>query len=367
MKKYSLLLLFLSFFFSSTALLRAQSIHTIHTQEGALHPPPVPDFYMTGLCFGDTTHFYNRTNAGSISWSILNDKGDTLYTALKDTIAYYFKKRGAFNVCLTADNGHIATLTRTVMVDTVVTANFVYRPCINEFNNLSTCSDHFIWTLPGNVTLAAPFPWYQFKKGGPNTVKLVASKGNQSTTLTKIITMAWDSLGAPDSTFTFKRHGTSYTFDFKAVDSLERSYSWNFGDRQFDDTSGYKVTHTIDFAKYSGPVQLRVASACSFTISEIDPFLATGIPEEIFLLRNTVVYPNPASDELNLSINNLAIGKKMTIKLMDAKGMLLKETQVISTAKSYNQQYNMLEFAKGIYLVQIILDGQLLNKKIVLQ
>jgi hypothetical protein len=367
MKKYSLLFLFLSLLPGFSASLKAQSIHELYTNKRALHPPPIPDFYMSGLCFGDTTRFYNRTNAGSISWSILNDKGDTLYTALKDTIAYYFKKRGAYNVCLTADNGHLATLTRTVMVDTIVKADFAYRTCINEFNNLSTCSDHFIWTFPGSITSAATFPGYQFKKGGPNTVKLVASKGNKSNTITKIITMTWDSLGAPDSTFIFKRHGTSYTFDFKAVDSLERSYSWNFGDRQFDDTSGYKVTHTIDFAKYSGPVQLRVASACSFTICEIDPFLTTGIPDEVFLLRNTIVYPNPTSDELNLSINNLATGKRMTIKLMDAKGTLLKETQAISTAKSYNQKYNMTEFAKGIYLLQIIADEQLLNKKIVVQ
>jgi hypothetical protein len=367
MKKYSLLFLFLLLLFSFSTSLKAQSIHEQYTNERPLHPPPVPDFYMAGLCFGDTTHFYNRTNTGFVIWSILNDKGDTLYTALKDTIAYYFKKRGAYNVCLTADNGHIATFTRTVMVDTIVKADFAYRTCINEFNNLSSCSDHFIWTFPGNVTSTAAFPGYQFKKGGPNTVKLVASRGNKSNTVSKVITMAWDSLGAPDSTFTFQRHGTSYTFDFKAVDSLQRSYSWNFGDRQFDDTSGYKVTHTIDFAKYTGPVQLRIASACSFTIGEIDPFLTTGIPDETFLLRNTIVYPNPASDELNLSINNLAIGKRMTIKLMDAKGVLLRETQTVSASKSYNQKYNMIGFAKGIYLLQIIVDEQLLNKKIVLQ
>jgi hypothetical protein len=367
MKKYSLLFLFLSLLFSFSISLKAQSIHELYTNRQALHPPPIPDFYMAGLCFGDTTHFYNRTNAGSISWSILNDKGDTLYTALKDTIAYYFKKRGAYNVCLTADNGHIATLTRTVMVDTLVTANFTYRRCINEFNNLSTCSDHFIWTLPGNVTSTAAFPWYQFKKGGPNTVKLVASKGNKSNTISKVITMTWDSLGVPDSTFTFKRHGTSYTFDFKAVDSLERSYSWNFGDRQFDDTSGYKVTHTIDFAKYSGTVQLRVASACSFTICEIDPFVITGIPDEVFLLRNAVVYPNPASDELTISITGLPQGKTMLVKLIDAKGETVKETNVITSDKIYQLKYITSSLPKGIYLVQMLIGEQLLSKKVVLQ
>jgi hypothetical protein len=366
MKKYVFLLL-LPFIFSFSLSLKAQSQNGENTHEQLLHPPPIPDFYMLGLCFGDTTHFYNKTNTGTIVWSILNDKGDTIYTATKDTIAYYFKKRGAYDVCIKADNGHIANLVRTVMVDTIVKADFAYRPCINEFNNLSTCSDHFIWVLPGNVTSTDAFPIYQFKKGGPNTVKLTASKGSRSNSITKVINMAWDSLGIPDSTFTFKRHGTSYTFDFKAVDTLQLYYSWSFGDRTFDDTSGYKVTHTIDFSKYNGHVQLRVASACGFSICEIDPFVVTGIPDELFLQRNTVVYPNPARDELNFSINNLPSGKMMSIKLMDAKGTLLKETQTISTSKLYSQKYNTTELAKGIYLLQIVVGEQLLNKKIIIQ
>jgi hypothetical protein len=365
MKKYNIVL-FLFFVSVFSVTLKAQSKNEERINE-QLHPPPVPEFYMSGLCFGDSTRFYNRTNTGFIVWSILNDKGDTLYSATKDTIAYYFKKRGAYSVCITADNGHIATLVRTVLVDTIVKADFAYRACINEFNNLSTCSDHFIWMLPGNVTSTDVFPTYQFKKGGPNTVKLIASKGSKSNTITKIITMAWDSLGTPDSTFTYKRHGTSYTFDFKAVDTLERNYSWSFGDQTFDDTSGYKVTHTINFAKYSGSVQLRIANFCSFSICELDPFTVTGMPDEIFLQQNTVVYPNPASEEFNLSINNLPSGKLMSIKFFDAKGLLLKETQTISNAKLYNQKYNTAELTKGIYLLQIIVGDKLLNKKIVLQ
>jgi hypothetical protein len=365
MKKYCLLLLLLFSVFSAS--LKAQSKSGENINEQLMHPPPIPNFYMMGLCFGDTTHFYNRTNNGFIIWSILNDKGDTLYTSTKDTIAYYFKKRGAYDVCITADNGHIANLVRTVMVDTIVKANFVYRPCINEFNNLSTCSDHFIWMLPDNVTSTTAFPTYQFKKGGPNTVKLIASKGNKSNAITKIINMAWDSLGAPDSTFTFKRHGTSYTFDFKATDTMQRFYSWTFGDQTFDDTSGYKVTHTINFAKYNGAVGLRVASACSFTIWETNPFLTTEIPDENFLQRNTIVFPNPATNQLNLSIDNLPMGKMMIIKFMDAKGTLLKETQTICSTNLYNQKFNTAEFAKGIYLLQVIVGEQLLNKKIIIQ
>jgi hypothetical protein len=58
-------------------------------------------------------------------------------------MSYYFKKRGFYSVCLTADNGHLATKTRIIRVDTITEADFKYRNCFNEFENLSTCADQF--------------------------------------------------------------------------------------------------------------------------------------------------------------------------------------------------------------------------------
>ena len=342
----------------------AQSTDEYKLNEKALHPPPVPNFYISGLCYGDTTFFFNKTDLGEIYWAITNDKGDTLFSEKNENIKYFFKKKGIYNICLTADNGHIATKIRTVLVDTITHADFYFRTCINEFDNQATCADQFIWTFPDNVTSTTTFPTYQFKKGGSFPVQLIAKKGSKANTITKIITVTSDSLGIPDATFTFKRHGTSNTFDLKAVDSLANQYNWTFGDRQFDDTSGYKVTHTFDMDKYDGPVSLRVANGCSFTFYEVDPFDVTGITDNYFLERNASVYPNPVNDAVNIVIENLKVSKVITIRLIDMNGAVVLENRAITMGTSYALQWNVTSFSKCIYLIQILTDGELLNKKI---
>src|SRR3569832_1993749 len=126
MKKY----LFLSLFFIFAVSAFSQQQKTSGTSPSReLHPPPVPYFFITGLCLGDTTHFINKTASGVLyfSWNITNDKGDTIYHSSNTNLSYYFKKRGFYRVSLTADNGHVVTKTRTIQVDTLTKAHFVFR------------------------------------------------------------------------------------------------------------------------------------------------------------------------------------------------------------------------------------------------
>jgi PKD repeat protein len=330
-----------------------------------LHPPPVVNFYITGLCYGDTTRLISKTDIGEIYWAITNDKGDTLYSSKGERAQYYFRKKGIYNVCQTADNGHLATKIRTVVVDTVTHADFYFRPCFNEFNNTSTCSDQFVWLLPDNTTVTDTFPAYTFNQAGSFPVKLIAKKGNKANTVTKMISVPTDSLGIPDATFTFRRHGSSNVFDFKATDSLEKHYSWNFGDRIFDDTSGYKVTHSFDMEKYEPPVSLRVSNGCGFRIYELDPFAITGM-ETFSLIRNANIFPNPVNEELTISISDLPSSEKLVMKLMDVNGSVLKENASAASG-SFSLTWNVSAFAKGIYFLQIIAKDQVMNKKVVVQ
>lgn len=362
MKKISL---YLGILFAISIHVQAQTTDEYHREEGILHPPPVVNFYITGLCYGDTTHFISKTDIGEIYWAITNDKGDTLYSVKSVDTKYYFKKKGIYNICQTADNGHLATKIRTVVVDTITHADFYFRPCINEFNNLSTCSDQFVWLMPDNSTTTDAFPAYQFKTGGNAPVKLIAKKGNKANTVTKVISVPTDSLGIPDATFTFKRQGTSNVFDFKAVDSLEPHYSWTFGDLTFDDVSGYKVTHTFNTSKYEAPMNLRVSNGCGFKIYEADPFAVVGI-ETYSLMENIRVFPNPATEELTIAITDLPIAQWVSIRLTDIHGKIFKEYES-ALSGSFNTKWDISTFAKGIYFLEIISNDQLINKKIMVQ
>jgi hypothetical protein len=351
----------------SVLQVQAQATDEYKPIERLLHPPPVPDFYISGLCYGDTTYFTNKTDIGITSWVITNDKGDTLYTTAATNMTYFFKKKGVYNICLQADNGHLATKVQTVLVDTITHADFIYRRCINEFNNQSTCADQFVWIFPDSSTTTNAFASYQFASGGTFPVKLIAKKGSKLTAVTKMVSIPADSIGIPTATFTWKRHGTANTFDLIADDSVATNYSWTFGDRQFDDTSGYKTTHTFDMDKYDGMVGLRVSTSCGFSLFESDPFSTTGIDEDYFFKRNVMIYPNPATDELNIVVNNKMYLKEVVVKLIDANGAVLQENKLTATPASSHLKINISSIAKGIYVVQIWMGDQLLNKKIVIQ
>jgi hypothetical protein len=364
--RYSFLVLFV-FMVSTRSIAQSKQVISVGVKEKVMHPPPVPYFLITGLCYGDTTHFINKTTGvTSVHWSILNDKGDTLHQSNNWDIAYYFKKRGFYSICLTADNGHLATKTRIVSVDTIIKADFAYRNCFNEFENLSTCADHYIWIFPDGTSSTDILPVYTFKAPGKFSVKLSAFGNSKNYTLNKFISIGGDSLGQPDPTFTFK-HIDSTLFEFKAVDSLEHNYTWYFGDDAYDDTSGYKTRHVIDLEKYNGSVELFLTNLCGFAIFELDPFAITGVKETDLLNLNTMIYPNPASDELTISMTDLPQGKTMLIQLIDAKGSTVKGTKVITHEKSYQLKYTTSSFPKGIYLVRISIGEHLFSKKVVLQ
>ena len=238
-----------------------------------MHPPPTPDFMALGLCAGDTTYFFDHTTSGyAIQWSILNDKGDTLYSSGNKDISYYFKKAGVYTVNMTAYNGHLAYLTKNILIDTVPHADFSFEHCFNQFYNLSSCSDQFTWIFPDSSISTDNFPSYKFKKAGTYSVTLIAKGGSKADTVVKQIKITADSLGFPDATFTsFLKDTNLLIFDFTVIDTGETHYYWDFGDGYSDNVSGYKVTHQLDTSTYNPPVFIFVTNGCGSARYELDP------------------------------------------------------------------------------------------------
>ncbi|MFL5763160.1 MAG: T9SS type A sorting domain-containing protein [Bacteroidia bacterium] len=82
----------------------------------------------------------------------------------------------------------------------------------------------------------------------------------------------------------------------------------------------------------------------------------TGIDESSLVSR---IYPNPATTELYIELNNS--GKGYAVSISDVSG------RVISTGASDKDVFkvNTEALAKGVYFVKITLDGQVINRRIV--
>lgn len=357
--------LFLIFLSGSRAVSQPVMDDPFVKRNQVLHPPPVPYFFITGLCFGDSTRFINKTqNAISTEWAITNDKGDTIYKSKDEHVAYYFKKRGYYVISLIAYNGHYATKSRLVHVDTVTKANCSFHYCYDEFDNLSACSDQFIWIMPDKTVSTDMFPSYTFTSPGNYPVTLIAKKGNKTDTLQKSIHVRGDSVGLPNAAFTSKLLDTSSTFLFTAIDTLAISYNWYFGDNQ-GDTSGYRVIHTIDKSAYKPPVNLIVTNGCGLAIDILDPFEATGIIETEPQLRLTI-YPNPVQNELNILMDEALIAKSAQLQITDVAGAVLVESTWSDPGKQQRISYDVSAWNSGVYFFYIKTAHQLLRKKFVI-
>ncbi len=83
-----------------------------------------------------------------------------------------------------------------------------------------------------------------------------------------------------------------------------------------------------------------------------------GIEEIMTLSDNTMIFPNPAKDEFNLSFKLVKGNTDVQIRIFDAQGKLVhKECFGSQNIGWYNHRIETADFEQGIYMVQISLDN----------
>jgi hypothetical protein len=88
--------------------------------------------------------------------------------------------------------------------------------------------------------------------------------------------------------------------------------------------------------------------------------------EEFTHVNDLSVYPNPASEELNIafSSNN---SSSMQVRLIDQTGRMVQSLQINSSAGLNNYRMNLRGLAGGLYELQFVSEGQTASRKIVIQ
>jgi len=102
-------------------------------------------------------------------------------------------------------------------------------------------------------------------------------------------------------------------------------------------------------------IQHNYISGCSGTRKMLD----VADVEDIKIADGLVIYPNPTHGILNLSLEN---NTKSDVRLYNTLGQQLLNTTFEGTEK----QLDLNNFERGIYLLQVITDGKITAKKIIL-
>ncbi|MFH1320953.1 MAG: T9SS type A sorting domain-containing protein [Bacteroidota bacterium] len=78
------------------------------------------------------------------------------------------------------------------------------------------------------------------------------------------------------------------------------------------------------------------------------------------------IYPNPNSGEFVIEIN-IDKPQNMLVKLFDLKGQLMLEEDINKISGIYRKTINLKGYSKGVYHLQILVDGVVVNRNIVVQ
>lgn len=90
-----------------------------------------------------------------------------------------------------------------------------------------------------------------------------------------------------------------------------------------------------------------------------------GIKENV--IENSLnVFPNPANDKLTVKFNTSKVNN-LSVKISDVEGKVVYSRNESNFSGNFNENINVSNFGKGVYMIQIISDNSITTEKVVIQ
>jgi predicted RNase H-like HicB family nuclease len=106
-----------------------------------------------------------------------------------------------------------------------------------------------------------------------------------------------------------------------------------------------------------------VSAASAATV--VDEEICIGVNESA-MVNSLNIFPNPANDVLNITFN-MAEVNNVEVKLMNSAGQLVFNQTLNHFSGNYAKQLNISSFAAGNYMLQIVSDNGVANRKIIVK
>jgi parallel beta-helix repeat protein len=189
------------------------------------------------------------------------------------------------------------------------------------------------------------------------TIHLTQNLGRNGT-----VNLIWDSYeGFAVNTYNILRY--SQTLGWETLSSMASDqFSYTDKNPPTDQELAYviEVPHpgggcsTLKASNYNSARSNRQASSVKSTIG-VKPF---------YSMNSLSIYPNPASDILNLRINQNNL-KQVRVDIIDVKGQVILNNKYPSFGNQFNTNIDISRIPKGIYILRIGSDGNVNYRKLV--
>ena len=158
---------------------------------------------------------------------------------------------------------------------------------------------------------------------------------------------------------------TGQTGVIAATTAVGNTYTANFSftlPANWDETQMHIVGMLID-------PQGKIDNAGYTTINEaIQNGFVTGLQEISFtnLAQMLTVAPNPASDFANITLH-IPTAAPVSVRVLDAKGGILQARQFGSLQGDFEIGLNTTNFAPGLYIIEMQMNGERIQKKLIIR
>ena len=319
----------------------------------------------------NTVNFTNSSsNATSYSWSF--GDGNTS-TATNPTHTY--AAAGTYNVTLVATNAcgsNTSSSPVTVMMPGVApTASFTSghtNPLCSgssvSFTSTSTGNPtSHSWSFPGGSPgiSSATNPTVNYSSPGTYNVTLTVSNSSGTNTKTEIGYVVVTSSGPTAMFSSSGAGGTALAFQNLSTGGAT-SYSWSFGDG--NTSTATNPVHTYPFYGIF-QVTLTASNACgSNTFSTfvfVTGSLLTGI-DDLENFESINVFPNPSDGQFTIEATGIS-AKQMKFSILNNLGQVIHR-DIDDFTSGYLRKDFQLDLAKGLYIIQMEVEGETLLKKL---
>lgn len=294
----------------------------------------------TTFCTGDSVVLTSNQSSGNV-WN----------PNMETTQSITVMNSGSYSVTYTDANGCSATSSTTTVSSSAAPAPTVQASgatalCPGETVTLTASpSDTYLWSPGGETTQSITV-----SAAGVYAVTVTNSDPCNGTGVSSPVTVT--ALTAPTAGFTWSVPVVNQ-YSFTSTSTNATVYAWDFGDATSSTAQNPMHVYILN-GTYTVTLIATSADGCTDTTSQVINFVSGVEDEEV--VGGITLYPNPSNEMINLAID-LNAQSDVAVVAYDMTGhILINENQDLATGTT-NLQFNVTEWANGIYFFQVTANG----------
>lgn len=308
-------------------------------------------------------NFENKTIDGeSYKWTF----GDGT-TSTEENPSHNYPAFGTYKVVLIATNscGSTSVEQTLVLAEQALEAKFtadIQSACdstkVQFMDNSLGDVDNWYWTFEGGTPSSSTEqnPSVQYTNSGDYGVRLIVENSTAKDTLKQNNFIQIHTSPVADFSYDLNANSVNFMNNSGSHDG----YFWDFGDEATSQEEN--PTHSYDAAgKYEVLFTVDNGGICSDSIRKNIEIILDNVSN--YKLHDWTIYPNPTKGRFTIDFGSF-VEKQVHVQMFNSLGQGILDEH-IQIQQDNNRKVYLADWPAGLYYIQLQIDGNLYNKKLI--